>query len=217
MAQVEIQLQKVNTSYLKEHFDEIVSSLYPERRERVLKLRREEPKYISMTAGMMLQELVQSKLGINPCNLVVEKNENGKPYVAGYPDFYFNLSHAGEYVVLAYCDEPVGVDIERIQEQNERVARRCFTERENQYIVCGQTRDYAREEYEESDNSDSRFYQLWTMKEAYLKLTGQGISVPLNSFEIDPEKQIVVGTNYRFESRRIEDYWLSVCTKTGGI
>ena len=212
MAHVQLRVEKVNVGYLKEHFDDIISSLYPERRERVLGFRREEPKYVSMVAGLMLQELVQSKLGINPCKLVLERNANGKPYVAGHPDFYFNISHAGEYVVLAYSEEPVGVDIERIREQNERVAKRCFTESENQFIFNRETGDISEEK---SNDINSRFYQLWTMKEAYLKLTGQGISVPLNSFEIDPEKQMVIGTDYRFESKRIEDYWLSVCTKIG--
>ena len=62
-----------------------------------------------------MQTLVEEKLGISPQALVLEKNENGKPTVQGHPAFYFNLSHAGDYVVLAHGDVPLGVDIEQIR------------------------------------------------------------------------------------------------------
>ncbi|MGN0390300.1 MAG: 4'-phosphopantetheinyl transferase family protein [Wujia sp.] len=202
MARYEIIIKKVDTQYIKEHYAELLAMLYPERRERVKAFRREEPAYISMTAGLLLQELVQSRLGISPSELVLEKNECGKPSVKGHPDFYFNLSHAGDYVVLGHGDAPLGIDIERIREKNEKVAKRCFTEQEYAYVLDG-----------DEDAQRSRFYRLWTMKEAYLKLTGQGISVPLNSFEIDPVRQIVIGTEYRFVTRQMDDYWITLCAQ----
>ena len=188
MTKIHVSVVKVNREYLEQHFDELVERLYPERKSRVLAFRRREPAYTSIVAGLLLQTLVEEKLGISPQALVLEKNENGKPTVQGHPAFYFNLSHAGDYVVLAHGDVPLGVDIEQIREKdNLRVARRCFTEREYAYVsgqkevvsqeTAGAPGEVAEKSGFEPDDSlcAERFFYLWTMKEAYLKLTGDGI------------------------------------------
>lgn len=226
MTKIHVSVVKVNREYIEQHFDELVERLYPERKSRVLAFRRRESAYTSIVAGLMLQTLVEEKLGIAPQVLVLEKNENGKPTVQGHPEFYYNLSHAGDYVVLAYGDVPLGVDIEQIREKdNLRVARRCFTEWEYAY-VSGQ-KEVVSQKPEDSHGglaeklrfkpddslSAERFFYLWTMKESYLKLTGDGISVPLNSFEIDPVQKIVIGTSYRYFMLRMDDYWISVCAE----
>ena len=206
MTKIHVSVVQVNQEYIEQHFDELVERLYPERKSRVLAFRRREPAYVSVVAGLLLQELVEKQLGIHPDELVLEKNENGKPWIKDHPEFSFNISHAGDYVVLAYGDVPLGVDIEQIREKdNLRVARRCFTEREYAY-VSGQ------KEVDDSLSAE-RFFYLWTMKEAYLKLTGDGISVPLNSFEVDPVQKTVIGTSYRYFMLRMDDYWISVCAE----
>ena len=52
----------------------------------------------------------------------------GKPYFPAFPDFYYNISHSGSYVVCAVCDHPVGIDLQQIPNQAERalkIAKRC--------------------------------------------------------------------------------------------
>ncbi len=228
MTKIHVSVVQVNQEYIEQHFDELVERLYPERKSRVLAFRRWEPAYTSIIAGLLLQTLVEEKLGIHPQALVLEKNENGKPTVQGHPEFYFNLSHAGDYVVLAHGDVPLGVDIEQIRTQNLHVAKRCYTEAEYAYVAGAdseenQIGDISEENHEMNIETDmlqpdtsmdinDRFFYLWTMKESYLKLTGDGISVPLNSFEVDPYRQTVKGTLYRYSMQRMDDYWISVCT-----
>lgn len=228
MTKIHVLVVKVNRAYIEQHFDELVECLYPERKSRVLAFRRREPAYTSIVAGLLLQTLVEEKLGIPPQALVLEKNENGKPAVQGYPEFYFNLSHAGDYVALAHGDVPLGVDMEQVRTQNLHVAKRCYTEAEYAYVAGdnseeNQISDISEENHEMKMGTDmlqpdssmdinDRFFYLWTMKESYLKLTGEGISVPLNSFEIDPYRQTVKGTLYRYYMQRMNDYWISVCT-----
>lgn len=90
---------------------------------------------------------------------------NGKPYLQDYP-FYFNLSHSGEYVFCAISDREVGVDIQQFRQVDEvRLTRRFFSEEEQKALE----RCFNREEQRKL------FYRLWTRKEAYGKLTGEGI------------------------------------------
>lgn len=88
--------------------------------------------------------------------------ENGKPSLRELPDVHFNLSHCKAAVACAVSDRPVGVDIEMLGRFSERLARYTMNEKEL-------------EEIESSPDADRTFTRLWTMKEATMKLTGEGI------------------------------------------
>ena len=87
--------------------------------------------------------------------------------------FYTNLSHSGDYVVLAVGDSPGGIDVEYKNDKDFKVTKRMFTETEQSYILNGA----------DIESSQQRFRDIWTINEAFLKCLGIGISVPLNTFE----------------------------------
>lgn len=91
--------------------------------------------------------------------------KNGKPYLADYP-FQFNLSHSGDYVFCGVSEQEIGVDIQKIQGDNMlRLAKRFFAGPECQALeACG-----------DADLCRRMFFRMWTRKEAYGKLTGEGI------------------------------------------
>ena len=95
-----------------------------------------------------------------------------KPRIPSLPDFHFNLSQSGQWVVIAWGDSEVGVDVERIPRDSSRaaLARRYFTEEEQNYVLA--------------DDSDipKRFTEIWTKKESYLKFLGTGLGKDLRSF-----------------------------------
>ncbi|MBZ5726226.1 MAG: 4'-phosphopantetheinyl transferase superfamily protein [Acidobacteriia bacterium] len=113
-----------------------------------------------------------------PSELVFGYGEAGKPELTYPPGSGIrqNLSHASSLAVLAVTrDEPVGVDIERKRPVPEAcdIARRMFSEGEYRLIAAasGAARDEA-------------FLRCWTCKEAVVKATGQGITAPLQSFDV---------------------------------
>ncbi|MCD7708908.1 MAG: 4'-phosphopantetheinyl transferase superfamily protein [Clostridiales bacterium] len=103
--------------------------------------------------------------------------EHGKPYMPDFPDFHFNWSHSKDALVLAASGSPVGVDMEKLRPARDGVAKRYFTEGEIAYVFGGS-----------NGSHDRRFFETWTKKEAYVKYTGSGLSVPLDSFDVTGEK-----------------------------
>lgn len=139
--------------------------------------------------------------------------DNEKPYLKGHEDIFFNLSHSGDYVMCTLSDLEVGCDIQKIGEANLDLAKRFFTEREYS-IIADQPTDEERRDM---------FYRYWTLKESFMKATGLGMKLPLDSFEIlisDRDRpdnititQSVDDRAYTFtEFRDIPGYKAAVCT-----
>lgn len=209
MQNIKVIVRKLNREYLEENYEKLVQGLYRERREKMAKFKRREAAHVSLLAGLLLQDVVESQCGILPENLELERSLHGKPRVKGTEDFYFNLTHSGDYVVIAYGKTELGVDVERNRHKDLRVARRCYTDAEYRYVVG----DLSEEQQGAEECVNKRFFRIWTMKESYLKFTGQGISVPLNSFEIDVENGKVKNQNAFFQELEIQDYHIAVCSK----
>jgi phosphopantetheinyl transferase len=97
--------------------------------------------------------------------------ENGKPGLKN-GGFCFNLSHSGEYAVLATAGGEVGVDIEKAVPVSGTVAARCFTAAE---------RDWMRRQ-----GRDDAFFTVWTAKESVMKGFGAGFSLAPETFTVLP-------------------------------
>lgn len=127
-------------------------------------------------------------------------SEKGKPYFKNFP-WHFNLSHSEEYVFLVASKEEVGVDIQQKKSfYNERILRRFFTKEEQALW----------EAYEVPEEKEDFFWRMWIRKEAYGKLTGEGIAkaVSVNVTEpVEIEKLGVLWEHYSL----IPNYYIAVC------
>lgn len=83
---------------------------------------------------------------------------------------YFNISHSGEYAVAAVSEYEIGIDIEKIRPYRNGVAKRCFSEKEKELL-------------QNRNEKEKIFFYIWTLKEAYLKATGEGITRDLSGVE----------------------------------
>ncbi len=80
-----------------------------------------------MIGELLVRTLTNKKLKIGNERIVWGKNHYGKPYLNGYPNYYFNISHSGEFVVCAISNNPVGIDIEQIKQiEYEEIAKSFF-------------------------------------------------------------------------------------------
>ena len=162
---------------------EALALLSEERREKALRIRREDARLRSIGAGLLLRET-----GIaSPFSY----GGHGKPYIPG--GVHFPLSHSGELGALAVCGAPVGLDAEKIAPVR-RAAARALTDEEREFM--------------ETD-PERRFAYLWTRKEAVLKCTGAGLSQPMNAFSALGDAAILDGETLSLYTVEYGDYMLS--------
>lgn len=121
--------------------------------------------------GLYLQE--------EPQNIRFEYTRYGKPELSPCSGLRFNVSHSAGLAVLAITNgQDVGIDAEFIRPVADfnRIARRFFSLREYQALEAlpPETRLRA-------------FFACWTRKEAFIKAVGEGLSRPLDQFEVSVE------------------------------
>ncbi len=121
----------------------------------------------------------------NNCEIL--KTEKGKPYFKNISDLFFSISHTDSLTVIAVSDCEVGIDAEKIRKADLRVLRRFLKEESDYVNAC---------------DSDRRFFEIWTKKEAYLKYKGTGLSGGLQSVNV---------LNLPIKTFGFEDYIISVC------
>ena len=136
---------------------------------------------------MLIRTVLSEYAELLPGQWQFSKNEYGKPAPQiglVQPDIFFNLSHSGDKLVLAVSRHPdIGVDIERSNRPRrvEKIAGRYFSEAEIAALL----------KLGKEDQLD-RFYELWTLKESYIKARGMGLALPLQrfGFHLDEETAI---------------------------
>lgn len=167
------------------------------RREYILQYRFPEDRKRSLGAWRLMETMF-ARHGFSAND--VKMGGKGKLTCEG---ICFNLSHSGDMALCAISDTPVGCDIEQIRKAPLNVARRMFTARERAYLEAAQGEE------------NRRFFRLWTMKESYLKMTGEGLGVPLQRVEVNPETGSVLRNSAlqpcKIQNISLEDYEISIC------
>lgn len=207
MATISVIYKNVNFVQYEDSFNELVELVYPNRKNAVLRLKNKKAAIMSLATGLLLQDIAEKECGISAKELKISTNDNGKPYIDGYGDFHFNISHSDSMLVIAYGDCELGIDVEKLKENDITVAKRCFTKEEYEYIIGDISLDC-------HTKPQDRFCKIWTMKEAYLKYKGTGISVPLNSFAVNPTEGKVSGEEVSIFSTIMGEYMISICTSS---
>jgi len=110
---------------------------------------------------------------------------NGKPVLTDYPHIHFSLSHCKAAVCAALSTGSIGADIQEVRPVTDRLARRVLTD--NEYTT-----------FLNSKAPDDYFCKIWTIKESYIKKTGQGLAAKLNEIETNSITDITLFNNKNY-------------------
>jgi len=159
--------------------DTCLTRLSPYESDRYTRYRLDSDRLMFLVGRAMARVLVARGLGIAPMDWEWREGSHGRPEIgAPRTDLQFNLAHSAGLVVCALASgRNVGVDVEDFQR---RPVDRGLVQR---YCSPAEVRDIEAS----GDEWHDRFLHYWTLKEAYLKARGLGISVPLSavSFTLD--------------------------------
>lgn len=180
----------IDDNPLEIDLDAALGAMTEQRRTQVMKFKHEQGRKLSASAYLLLCKALREVYGINEPP-TFEYSEHGKPSIVGHPEIYFNLSHCRSVAACVVASSPVGVDVEDVREFKESLARYVLNDDEYAAVMS-------------SSSPDKEFIRLWTMKESYLKLTGEGITRDLKTVLADTGK-------YHFDTQQFGSAILTVC------
>jgi len=154
-------------------------SLSDDERQRMNRFRFAEDRRRYLVGRGLLRRLLGRYLNLEPHRLRFDYTPQGKPFLAGdsaQRSLQFNVSHSGELLLIGVTDgRALGVDVELIRSdiEAEAIAVRFFSPREREALA----------QLPAASQVDA-FFDCWTRKEAYIKAKGDGLSLPLDQFDV---------------------------------
>ncbi len=148
--------------------------------------------------ALLREALVQA--GIFQAEPLFATGFNGKPLLANYPLWHFNITHCDLAVACVLSQKETGIDAEVIRPEHLDLVPHVLNSAEQQQVL-------------QSDNPPQEFCRLWTRKESLLKCTGEGLRddmrhvLETNSFGVPVEDYAA------FEAYHGEGYEMCVCLK----
>jgi len=206
MCKNRVYLSKIDLLLRQDIYDDLLQIISSENRERCRRFRLKEDALRTLYGELILRHVLTQRFSLRNEGIEILKGDKGKPYVKDFPT-HFNISHAGDFVICAFSEKEVGIDVEQVKEVDLNIAKRYFHPFECEDLFA---QDASRQlEY---------FFLLWTLKESYMKWLGDGMSIPLDSFFFRVADDNISLTDKHREARpffkqfTIGGYQVSLCS-----
>ena len=179
----------------------LLDEFLQDRKEKILSHKNKEGRKQSFASSLLLKKILQqNNLKLQDVNYA----KNKKPEIDG---IFFNISHSENFVICSTSKKSVGCDIEKIRPVKKDFETRFFTQNEVAYLNKF-----------DGEEKLNQFFRLWTMKESYMKMTGEGMKLALNRFEFIIEDSIKVYRdgllcNCNIKEYELLGYKISVCVE----
>jgi 4'-phosphopantetheinyl transferase len=158
--------------------------LTPDENDRANRFHFKKDRDLFVRARGLLRTILGRYLHVEPERLRFDYSKFGKPALVdtdGMP-LRFNVAHSGDQILFAFAlAREIGVDVERVRDDlaTDEIATRFFSPHEVTTLRALP-----------ADLRVESFFRCWTLKEAYIKARGEGLSLPLDRFtvSVDPRE-----------------------------
>lgn len=168
----EIHVWMINPKQINEN-SALRAILSQPEQDKVDRYRLSKSKHTALITRSFIRLLLSQYAPIAPDQWQFSVSDLGKPELIDPPlPLRFNLSHNDEMIICAIClEKDIGCDIENLSRKISvnAIAKRFFSPQEALLIKA----------------SPTRFFEYWTLKEAFVKATGLGISQGLETFSFE--------------------------------
>jgi 4'-phosphopantetheinyl transferase len=175
----EVQLWRIDLAAVAGEEDRWQPVLSDDERARAARFHFSRDRQRFVAARAWLRMILAAYLGADAKELSFSYSKKDKPALGPSYDgrkIEFNVSHSGDVALLAFTHgRQIGVDVERVRQDFdvEAIAHRFFSQHEQKQLsACPPEEKHA------------AFFRCWTRKEAYIKATGEGLSLPLSQFDV---------------------------------
>lgn len=186
-----------------------LSFVSKQRREAIARFRMQKDKVRSLCCGLLLHFALEEEGITESRTWEIAKADGGKPYFKDHPEICFNMSHSGDYVVVAVSDMPIGVDIQKKEKLVKGMEKQICPERLDAILSMN------------DEEKETYILNAFSLKEAYMKYTGRGLGLSFQNIQIDEKSEIIsqeggkVPAFYsKIDGIELSDYRLFVCAET---
>lgn len=208
---VEVYAIKLGFNPQDDNLSKLIMWVSDEKRNRINRYHRFMDKKRTLFGDILVRYLMCKKLKLKNSELMFDKGKYGKPFLIN-SNVHFNISHSGEWVVCAVHSFPLGIDIELVKPIDLSIAMKICTK--DEYVRFVNKNDSERLQY---------FYDLWSIKESYVKAIGKGLYVPLDTLSVSIcNDNITVKldgcVNYFLKQYNIDlNYKMTVCAQSSSF
>jgi 4'-phosphopantetheinyl transferase len=174
--------------------EDLAELLPSQRREKFQKLKKKRDRENCAISYLLLKKALRN-YGIDSFHIAV--GENGKPYLSGCDEVFFNISHSDSGVAVIVDKAPVGIDIQDIVPVRDGIIERCFSQEEKGKIYSSPVPERA-------------FTRLWTLKESAVKCNGETIA-DLHNYCFTEDENIFKKYEKTFTVFERKNLFISAC------
>ncbi|PEP84924.1 4'-phosphopantetheinyl transferase family protein [Bacillus pseudomycoides] len=207
-------IRKINEDNIRNYFH-----YFSDYEKKISMYKRKEDKLRSLLGLHLVKMGLENMLNNSIDYYDIKRNNKGRLYYNNHWSGDFNISHSGDLVICALIEfGRIGIDIEEIKSFDYRLTRYCFNKEEREFFNNLDT-----------EMKTEFFYDIWTLKEAFLKAIGEGLCIPMHTFGFDMDRykenniKLIINSSFskkewyfvRFKLN--ENYKVSICSNQSDI